>query len=188
MAMKVKCPKCGSRNVCEFLYGLPTREAFELAEQGKLILAGCEIVMDDLSQPDYGCLDCKYEWAPELLPASDIIKIRFKVWTSLEKSGDLQQYTVHKIFPDGLVRIYRYEGISRKATDKQVKWIDKEEVKKLSISLQKYLQIPLFAREDKHSEKKFDLQISYTDGRKVVVKSIDEGAESFFALMMRVAR
>lgn len=36
--MNLKCPKCGSSNVCEILYGMPTGEAYELAEQGKLIL------------------------------------------------------------------------------------------------------------------------------------------------------
>ena len=54
--MNVKCPKCGSSNVCEILYGMPTGEAHELAEQGKLILGGCDIIIDDLPQPDYGCL------------------------------------------------------------------------------------------------------------------------------------
>ena len=90
--MKVKCPRCGSNNVCEILYGMPTGEAFELAEQGKLILGGCDIIMDDLPQPDYGCLDCKFEWAPEMLLPSDIVKIRFKVWTSTECSGESQKY------------------------------------------------------------------------------------------------
>lgn len=76
-------------------------------------------VIDDLPQPDYGCLHCKFEWAPELLPASDIVKVRFKVWISIGINGDLQQYAVYEIFPDGLVRLYRYEGISRKAIDKR---------------------------------------------------------------------
>ena len=92
--MNLKCPKCGSSNVCEILYGMPTGEAYELAEQGKLILGGCDIIIDDLPQPDYGCLDCKFEWAPELLPASYMVKIRFKVWTSIGISEDIQRYTV----------------------------------------------------------------------------------------------
>lgn len=111
--MNLKCPKCGSSNVCEILYGMPTGEAYELAEQGKLILGGCDIIIGDLPQPDYGCLDCKFEWAPELLPASYMVKIRFKVWTSIGISEDIQRYTVYEMFPNGLVRIYRYEGTSR---------------------------------------------------------------------------
>ena len=89
--MNLKCPKCGSSNVCEILYGMPTGEAYKLAEQGKMILGGCDIIIDDLPQPDYGCLDCKFEWAPELLPASYMVKIRFKVWTSIGISEDIQR-------------------------------------------------------------------------------------------------
>lgn len=46
--MNLKCPKCGSSNVCEILYGMPTGEAYKLAEQGKMILGGCDIIIDDL--------------------------------------------------------------------------------------------------------------------------------------------
>lgn len=180
--MKVKCPKCGSSNVCEILCGMPTGEAFELEKQGKLILGGC-LVMDDLPQPDYGCLDCKFEWAPELLLASNIVKIRFKIWTSMEMDGDLQKYTVYELLPDGMVRIYCYEGKSRKSIDKQIRHIKKSDMQKLSVALQKELNVPFFAREDNRSEKHFDLQISYVDGRKVVVKSSDEGADVFLRLL-----
>lgn len=130
-----------------------------MAEQGKLILGGCDIIIDDLPQPDYGCLDCKFEWAPELLPASYMVKIRFKVWTSIGISEDLQQYSVYEMFPNGLVRIYRYEGTSRKSVDKQVKHIEKKEVQKLSSALRKELNVPVFARENSCPEKRFNLQI-----------------------------
>ena len=157
--MNLKCPKCGSSNVCEILYGMPTGEAYKLAEQGKMILGGCDIIIDDLPQPDYGCLDCKFEWVPELLPASYMVKIRFKVWTSIGISEDLQQYSVYEMFPNGLVRIYRYEGTSRKSVDKQVKHIEKKEVQKLSSALRKELNVPVFARENSCPEKRFNLQI-----------------------------
>lgn len=186
--MNVKCPICGSTNVCEILYGMPTGEAYELAEQGKLILGGCEIIIDDLPQPDYGCLDCKFEWAPELLPASDIVKIRFKVWTSRGMSEDLQQYTVYEMSPDGLVRLYRYEGTLRKAVEKQVKHIEKKDVRKLSAALQKELNVPVLARESNGSKRQFNLQISYTDGRKVNVRSTDEGASCFLRLLDKVVK
>lgn len=103
------------------LYGMPTGEAFELAEQGNVILGGCEIIMDDTPQADYGCLDCKYEWVPELLPASDISKIRFKFWTSTVTSGEVQEE----------------------------------------------LKVPFTKRESSSAERAFNLQISYTDGRKI---------------------
>ncbi len=186
--MNLKCPKCGSSNVCEILYGMPTGEAYKLAEQGKMILGGCDIIIDDLPQPDYGCLDCKFEWAPELLPASYMVKIRFKVWTSIGISETIQRYTVYEMFPNGLVRIYRYEGTSRKSVDKQVKHIEKKEVQKLSSALRKELNVPVFARENSCPEKRFDLQISYTDGRKVNVASTDEGAICFLRLLDKVVK
>ena len=34
------CPKCGSVLAAPVMYGYPTCEAFELAEQGKLVLGG----------------------------------------------------------------------------------------------------------------------------------------------------
>ena len=139
--MNLKCPKCGSSNVCEILYGMPTGEAYKLAEQGKMILGGCDIIIDDLPQPDYGCLDCKFEWAPELL-----------------------------------------------SVDKQVKHIEKKEVQKLSSALRKELNVPVFARENSCPEKRFDLQISYTDGRKVNVTSTDERAICFLRLLDKVVK
>ena len=45
--MNLKCPKCGSSNVCEILYGMPTGEAYKLAEQGKIILVPIRIYNQD---------------------------------------------------------------------------------------------------------------------------------------------
>ena len=183
--MKVKCPRCGSNNVCEILYGMPTGEAFELAEQGKLILGGCDIIMDDLPQPDYGCLDCKFEWAPEMLLPSDIVKIRFKVWTSTECSGESQKYMIYEMFQDGLIRIYQYIGKSRKVVTKETKQTDANEVSKLSAALQKELKTPFAARERREGESAFNLQITYIDWRKIVVDSEDDMAGEFWNLMKR---
>ena len=183
--MKVKCPRCGSNNVCEILYGMATGEAFELAEQGKLILGGCDIIMDDLPQPDYGCLDCKFEWAPEMLLPSDIVKIRFKVWTSTECSGESQKYMIYEMFQDGLIRIYQYIGKSRKAVTKETKQTDANEVSKLSAALQKELKTPFAARERREGESAFNLQITYIDWRKIVVDSEDDMAGEFWNLMKR---
>ena len=116
------------------------------------------------------------------------MKIRFKVWTSIGISEDIQRYTVYEMFPNGLVRIYRYEGTSRKSVDKQVKHIEKKEVQKLSSALRKELNVPVFARENSCPEKRFDLQISYTDGRKVNVTSTDEGAICFLRLLDKVVK
>lgn len=188
VSMKVKCPRCGSSNVCEILYGMPTSEAFELEEQGKIILGGCDIVMDDMPMPDYGCLDCKFEWAPELLSASDIIKIRLKLWTSEEISDELQKFTVFELFPNGTIRKYQYEGKSRKAIDKQVNHIEQLEMEELCVALQEKLHVPVLPSLCEKTGRSFNMQISYTDGRKIAIDSSDGMAECFLDLVNQVVR
>ncbi|WPX08760.1 hypothetical protein [Anaerocellum danielii] len=56
------CPKCGSKNVLEILYGYPDYKAFEEAEKGNIILGGC-CISDN--SPDFHCKDCNYEWKKE---------------------------------------------------------------------------------------------------------------------------
>ena len=50
------------------------------------------------------------------------------------------------------------------------------------------LNVPVFARENSCPEKRFDLQISYTDGRKVNVTSTDERAICFLRLLDKVVK
>ncbi len=57
-----KCTKCGSINVINILYGMPTHEAFLMAEKGKIKLGGCGITFSD---PQYYCKDCENEWSRE---------------------------------------------------------------------------------------------------------------------------
>lgn len=54
-----KCPNCGSKNIINIIYGLPTYELFKEEEQGKVKLGGCVIGLDD---PEYTCKDCNHEW------------------------------------------------------------------------------------------------------------------------------
>jgi hypothetical protein len=54
-----KCPKCSSLKSIKILYGMPTHEAFLLAEEGKIKLGGCCITDSD---PEYYCKDCENEW------------------------------------------------------------------------------------------------------------------------------
>lgn len=53
------CAKCQSKEVVSILYGLPTREAFKDASEGKLSLGGC-IVTDQ--SPKWHCQGCEYEF------------------------------------------------------------------------------------------------------------------------------
>ena len=63
MAKKLVCPKCGSRQAVEILYGYPSSEALEAAERGEIMLGGCCISLDD---PKYCCKECDYSWGDGL--------------------------------------------------------------------------------------------------------------------------
>ena len=66
-----KCPKCGSKNSVNIVYGFPSYELFQKAEAGKVKLGGCvvENVYEQVEgsfilngNPEYYCKDCKHEW------------------------------------------------------------------------------------------------------------------------------
>jgi hypothetical protein len=48
------CPRCGSDRVVPVVYGLPDPELFEAADQGRVILGGC----DPLNAPTHACVRC----------------------------------------------------------------------------------------------------------------------------------
>ena len=96
----VVCPKCRSDRTAPILYGYPSYEAFEAEERGELILGGCEMI-DGMPHEDYGCLDCRYRWSKELLPATQITKIRYKVVENGPCTIDSQQSWVYEISVSG---------------------------------------------------------------------------------------
>jgi hypothetical protein len=55
------CLKCNSDNLAKYHYGLPnfTDELKKQIDDGKIILGGCELSIDN---PSYCCNDCKYEF------------------------------------------------------------------------------------------------------------------------------
>ena len=55
MTKQVTCPKCGSKKKTRILYGLPSREGFEAADRGEVVLGGC-CVSDE--SPVWECDDC----------------------------------------------------------------------------------------------------------------------------------
>ena len=114
----VICPKCRSDRTAPILYGYPSHEAFEAEERGELILGGCEMI-DGMPHEDYGCLDCGYRWSKELLPATQITKIRYKVVENGPCTIDFQQSWVYEIYPDGRCKEYTYQGQNRKY---QLRW------------------------------------------------------------------
>ena len=49
------CPRCGSPDAVEIVYGYPTAETFEASERGEVVLGGCVIGPE---APDYVCRTC----------------------------------------------------------------------------------------------------------------------------------
>ena len=138
----VICPKCRSDRTAPILYGYPSHEAFEAEEQGELILGGCEMI-DGMPHEDYGCLDCRYRWSKELLPATQITKIRYKVVENGPCTIDSQQSWVYEIYPDGRCKEYIYQGQSRKYQFKTDEKVSEKKAYRLACSLQKIIGAPL---------------------------------------------
>lgn len=57
----MKCPKCNSKNVGKYLYGLPdyNEKLQKKMDKGKIIIAGCCI---DGGEPLYHCNECQLDW------------------------------------------------------------------------------------------------------------------------------
>ena len=68
------CPKCGSTDAVEIIYGYPTDETGMAAERGEIVLGGCLVGMED---PDYQCRGCDspLPWVrPDEVEASEVIE------------------------------------------------------------------------------------------------------------------
>lgn len=52
---KIACPTCNGHKTIPIVYGFPSQELFEEAEQGKIHLGGCVIGAD---MPTYSCSTC----------------------------------------------------------------------------------------------------------------------------------
>ena len=59
-AKKNKCPKCGHSEYISIVHGYPTHEAFEKAERGELILAGCCVF--EPNPPTKSCKNCHHQY------------------------------------------------------------------------------------------------------------------------------
>lgn len=65
-----KCPRCGSKNVAEILYGMPAYddELQKKLDEGKIVLGGCCICTADINgkqvevTPSMHCNDCKKDF------------------------------------------------------------------------------------------------------------------------------
>ncbi len=164
--LMVKCPKCQSTHVSKIVYGLPTYEALEMVDRGELILGGCE-VWD--GQPDYGCLDCKFQWSKMSLSSSDIKKLRFKVWENGPGLRDMMKKWVYEIHCDGKAVEYTYCGKERKFAEKKETSVGKTELMKLYCEIQQIVSsngLIVCCICDGYS---YQLQVTYSDGRKEIL-------------------
>lgn len=60
-----KCPKCGSNNVAEILYGMPDFNDYKMQadlKAGKIVCGGCCISGND---PEYRCNECGCEFGKD---------------------------------------------------------------------------------------------------------------------------
>lgn len=69
----IRCPNCGSDNIAEILWGLPafTDELQEKLSEGKVVLGGCCVSLDD---PKYKCNDCTHRFGRSMF-AEGIVEI-----------------------------------------------------------------------------------------------------------------
>lgn len=68
-----KCPNCGSDNIAEILWGLPsfTDELQKELSEGKVVLGGCCV---DFGDPKYECNDCKHRFGRSMF-AEELVEI-----------------------------------------------------------------------------------------------------------------
>lgn len=181
----IVCPKCGSQRVAPVLYGYPTYEAFKLSEQGKLILGGCQMI-NDMPQPDYGCLECGYRWSKELLPATKIVKIRYRVTENGPCTVDAQRIWVYEIFSDGRCLQYLYQGKDRHYKFREEVPVNAKKVYRLACDFQRILGAPLWKKHVIEGTVcdgcSYSLQITYADKRKEVLTG-DVAGGTFDSLM-----
>ncbi len=53
------CPKCGGSEVQRIIYGVPTKESWQLIERGEACLGGCFVTP---WLPSWRCGSCWHEW------------------------------------------------------------------------------------------------------------------------------
>lgn len=53
------CPKCGSKNLIPFVYGMPDVEMIEKEQAGEIVVGGCSVYDDS---PTWRCADCGHDF------------------------------------------------------------------------------------------------------------------------------
>lgn len=56
---KLKCPNCGSEDVVQIRYGIPTESMIEASKEGKIRLGGYAV---GRGRPEFACNNCGHLW------------------------------------------------------------------------------------------------------------------------------
>lgn len=182
----VICPKCRSERTAPVMYGYPTYEALELSEQEKLILGGCKRI-DGMPEPDYGCLDCGYQWSIETLPATKIAKTRYKIIENGPCTLDMQKTWIYDISSTGKCVRYCYHGKNRRYQYKEDRNISARKVYRLACELQKIIGAPLWEKHIIEGEvcdgDSYNLQITYAADKRKETITGDVAGGTFDSIM-----
>lgn len=131
-------------------------------------------MIDGMPHEDYGCLECRYRWSKELLPATKITKIRYKVVENGLCTLDSQKAWVYGFYPDGKCIEYFYQGQSRRYQFKTEEKVSGKKFYKLACRLQKIIGAPLWEKNIVEGQVRdgcsYELQITYADKRKEIIK------------------
>ena len=148
-------------------------------------------MIDGMPHEDYGCLDCRYRWSKELLPATQITKIRYKVVENGPCTIDSQQSWVYEMYPDGRCKEYTYQGQNRKYQFKTEEKVSEKKVYRLACSLQKIIGAPLWEKNVIEGQVcdgcSYNLQITYADKRKEVING-DVAGGTFDSILEKFVR
>lgn len=186
----VICPKCKSEKTAPILYGLPADEMLEASKRGEIIFGGCAVT-DDMPQPDYGCTECGFRWSDELLPATHITKIRYKVVENGPCPLEFMRTWVYEIKQDGSCTKYQYQGRGGRYQFREIKKVSGRRVYRLARSLQKIIGAPLWESNIIDGRVcdgfRYNLQISHTDNRKLILEG-DVSGGTFDSILDRFVR
>lgn len=81
----MKCPKCNSKNIGNYLYGYPdfNEKMQKKIDEGKIIIRGCCI---NGGEPLYHCNECKHDWGELEIKISPDEGETFEDWIDSLKS------------------------------------------------------------------------------------------------------
>lgn len=164
------CPKCKSSDVIPIMYGYPSQEAVEMAEQGKLKLGGCTVYGISGDMADRFCRKCQHEWCIGDFLAEDIVKVRFRYWSNwgfFDPESMIEEQWAFDVFSDGRIRYSSYPRASRRVLDSAKVSVPREQVRDFFQKVVQILNRPVDIIECKVCDGcSYEFCITYPDNRK----------------------